>query len=108
MFVRSTGLSNHVEHEIKPIRAEGLDQRGINSEEMMSMSNKHAHNSAHLTGAGAQKSTNVAIADFSGATVTPPKTQAHVAIDRVVRRDMHVGLKFLGMKVDHIRRFTFV
>ena len=72
------------------------------------MSNKHTQNSAHLTVAGAQKSTNVAIADFPGATATLPKTQAHVAIDRVVLRDMHVGLKFLGMKADHIRRYTFV
>lgn len=108
MFVRSTGLSNHAEHEINLIRAEGLDQRGKNSEEMMSMSNKHTHNSARLTVAGAQKSTNVATADFPGAIVTQPKTQAHVAIDRVVVRDMHVGPKFLGMKADHIRRFTFV
>ncbi len=72
------------------------------------MSNKHTHNSAHLAGAGAPKSTNVALADFPSAIVTLPKTQAHVAVERVVRRDMHVGLKFLGMKADHIRRFTFV
>jgi hypothetical protein len=108
MFVRSYGLSNRPEREINPIRAEGLDQRGKSSEEMMSMSNKHAHNGAHPTGAGAPKSTNVATADFPGAPATLPKTQAHVAIDRVVRCGMHVGPKFLGMKADHIRRFTFV
>ena len=108
MFVLGAGLSNRPEHEINPIRAEGLDQRGKHSEEMMSMSNKHTHSSAHRTGAGAPKSTNAALADFPGAPVTLPKTQAHVAVERVVRRDMHVGLKFLGMKADHIRRFTFV
>ena len=108
MFVRKNGLSNRSAHEIKHACAVGLDQRRKNSEEMMSMSNKNTIYSAHQATAGAQKTTNVALADFPGATITLPKTRAHVAVKNVAERTGQVCPKFLGMKADDIRRFTFV
>lgn len=91
-----------------PIRAEGLDQRGKHSEEMMTMSNQATLNGADLTVAGARKSTNVAYADFAGAPSTLPELRAQVVTKHVVTRDARVKPKFLGMKADDIRRFTFV
>jgi hypothetical protein len=75
---------------------------------MVMMSNENIFNGAYPAVASAPKSTNVAIADFPGASVTLPKMRAHVAVKHVALRDTRVCPKFLGMKVDDIRRFTFV
>lgn len=72
------------------------------------MSNENTFNGANRAVASAPKSTNVAIADFPSARVTLPKMRAHVAVKQVALRDTRVCPKFLGMKVDDIRRFTFV
>jgi hypothetical protein len=75
---------------------------------MVMMSNENTPNCAYQPVASAPKSTNVAIADFPSASVTLPKMRAHVAVKQVALRDTRVRPKFLGMKVDDIRRFTFV
>jgi hypothetical protein len=75
---------------------------------MVMMSNENTINGAYRAVASAPKSTNVAIADFPGASITPPKMRAHVAVKHVALHDTRVLPKFLGMKVDDIRRFTFV
>lgn len=72
------------------------------------MSNENIFNGAYRAVASAPKSTNVAIADFLGASITLPKMRAHVAVKHVALHDARVCPKFLGMKVDDIRRFTFV
>ena len=72
------------------------------------MSKQMMPHSTDLTIAGAQNSTNLALADFAGAIVTLPKMRAQVAVKHVALRDVRVQPKFLGMKADDIRRFTFV
>lgn len=72
------------------------------------MSTKMTPHSANLTVAGAQETTNVALADFAGAIVSLPEMRAQVAVKHVSLRDVRVRPKFLGMKADDIRRFTFV
>jgi hypothetical protein len=75
---------------------------------MMIMSRQMTPRCADLTTAGAQIPTSVALADFAGAIVTLPEMRARAAAKHCALRDVRVRPKILGMKVDDIRRFTFV
>jgi hypothetical protein len=75
---------------------------------MMTMSKTMTPHSADLTVAGAQKSTNLALADFAGAIASLPEMRAQGAAKHVSLRDVRVRPKILGMKADDIRRFTLV